>query len=53
MSQVEVEASQGEVFDYVTDPTHFPEWQANVIDVDEAAGAGTSAHRSADYQAVC
>ena len=21
----------GEVFDYVTDPTHFPEWQANVV----------------------
>jgi uncharacterized protein YndB with AHSA1/START domain len=31
VSHVEVEAPQEEVFDYVTDPTHFPEWQANVV----------------------
>lgn len=31
VSQVEVEAPQVEVFDYVTDPTTFPEWQANVV----------------------
>jgi uncharacterized protein YndB with AHSA1/START domain len=31
VTQVEVDAPQAEVFDYVTDPTHFPEWQANVV----------------------
>ncbi|MFK4083642.1 SRPBCC family protein [Kribbella sp. NPDC020789] len=30
VSQVEVDAPQTQVFDYVTDPTRFSEWQANV-----------------------
>ncbi|MGC4939960.1 SRPBCC family protein [Kribbella sp. DT2] len=31
VTQVEVEAPQERVFDYVTDPEHFPEWQDNVV----------------------
>ncbi|MFI5734267.1 SRPBCC family protein [Kribbella sp. NPDC051587] len=31
VNQIEVDAPAAEVFGYVTDPTHFPEWQANVL----------------------
>jgi uncharacterized protein YndB with AHSA1/START domain len=31
VSQIEVEAPQAEVFDYVTDPTRFTQWQENVL----------------------
>ena len=31
VTQVEVEAPQAEVFDYVTDPARFPEWQVSVV----------------------
>jgi uncharacterized protein YndB with AHSA1/START domain len=31
VNQIEVDAPAAEVFDYVTDPGRFPEWQANVV----------------------
>jgi uncharacterized protein YndB with AHSA1/START domain len=31
VNQIEVDAPAAEVFDYVTDPERFPEWQANVV----------------------
>ena len=31
VNQIEVDAPPAEVFDYVTDPERFPEWQANVV----------------------
>jgi uncharacterized protein YndB with AHSA1/START domain len=31
VNQIEVDVPAAEVFDYVTDPARFPEWQANVL----------------------
>ena len=30
VTEIEVDAPQGEVFEYVIDPTHFPQWQHGV-----------------------
>jgi len=37
-STIEIARSQDVVFAYVTDPTHFPDWQADVVKVDVGEG---------------
>src|SRR4051794_8808061 len=42
VNQIEVGAPAAAVFEYVTDPERFPEWQANVVggSMDHEAGIG-------------
>jgi uncharacterized protein YndB with AHSA1/START domain len=45
VNQIEVDVPATEVFDYVTDPQRFPEWQANVV--------GGSMNHETSIGAIC